>query len=89
MSDPTVVTTDLHMAVLIFLDGVTTGIATALANFASTIPVEHRDLMTEEILRSMTEDPLAMEQLRTEVRDRLLGRPDPGPFNFKACGGAR
>lgn len=83
---PTVVLSSLDVAVDIFMDGVSTGIATALANFAMTIPVEHRDLMTEEILRTISEDPPVMERLRAEVRARLVGGPGPRPYDMSVFG---
>jgi hypothetical protein len=80
--DPAFIASTLDVAVEIFMDGVSTGIATALANFALTIPVEHRDLMTEEIVRSISGDSLVMGQFRGEVRARLLGAPDPSAYDM-------
>ncbi|AHH16553.1 hypothetical protein NONO_c17530 [Nocardia nova SH22a] len=83
-----VIRTDFDTAMDIYLDGMTSGICTALLNFAPTAPEEIRDQMADSIMSDIKADPLVMDRLRHEVMTRLHGL-ESEPWNFEVFGGDR
>lgn len=72
-SDKRVIVEEFDRSILIdiYLDGVCTGIASAAMQL--TKDPKFSDDLADDMVRSLKSDPLAMEMIRTEVKERMLG----------------
>ncbi|WP_070917001.1 hypothetical protein [Mycobacteroides chelonae] len=71
---PKVIVQPLDSSVLIdiYLDGFITGAATCSLSYSQGDDAE-ADQVSETLVRAVKADPAAMEEVRREVRERLLG----------------
>ncbi|SIG30574.1 Uncharacterised protein [Mycobacteroides abscessus subsp. abscessus] len=70
---PKVIVQQLDSSILIdiYLDGFMTGAATCALNYSQDDA--EADRVSETLVRAVKTDPAAMEEIRREVRERLLG----------------
>lgn len=73
---------DASVLVDIFLDGFSTGIASAAKTFGGSDDTE-ADALADRFVAEMQRDPLVMEGVRISIRERLQGI-DSGPKNLDA-----
>lgn len=62
---------DSSILIDIYLDGFMTGAATCALNYSQDDA--EADRVSETLVRAVKTDPAAMEEIRREVRERLLG----------------
>lgn len=66
-----------------FVSGAASGVATILQSFAPSLPNidEMADTVSDSLVAAIRTDPLAIEELRREIAEELLGT-DSGPKSF-------
>lgn len=89
MPDRETIRTSFDTAMDIYLDGLTTGVCSALATWAASMPEPRRDEMAAGLLDNLKADPLLMNALRDEVMKRLRGIESDDPWNATVFGGDR
>lgn len=71
----------IEQLVNVYLDGMCSGVASALASVAPKAPLHDRDHFAQELVATVRRSPLALEGVRQEIRERLRGE-DSGPYEF-------
>lgn len=67
----------IDMLVTIWMDGFTSGATSALSTFGKGAHPEECDRMADYLADGLRSDRLSMEEVRSEVTERLTGRFDP------------
>ena len=65
--------------VAIYLDGLTSGIATAAIRAGMDEPTA--DEWADESVKALLENPMALQAIKDQIRERLAGE-DSGPFTM-------
>jgi hypothetical protein len=60
----------------IYLQGLLSGLSSALLMFSDG-DVEHANFAADQLMSKVMGDPIALEQIREDVRNQLLGKPAP------------
>ncbi|PPJ31873.1 hypothetical protein C5E45_32810 [Nocardia nova] len=84
-----IIRTDFDTAMDIYLDGMASGLCSALATWAPSLPEPVRDSMAADLLENLKADPLVMDGLRDEVMKRIRGIVTDEPWNATVFGGER